>query len=139
MLTVADIMSHQLITLSPFESVQAARTLMERARIRHLPLVTDNGQFVGIVTQRDIFQVAVSQLADLPETEQDAIEAAIPLERIMRTEILTVPPSYPVTEAARLLLAHKFGCLPVLERGALKGILTESDFVSLALSLLLQC
>lgn len=138
MLTVADVMTTELFTLSPDDSLKTARDLMRAARIRHLPIVTPDGKFVGLLTQRDLLKASVSYFADIQAELRDEIEAGIPVQEVMATEVLTVPPHLAITQAGELLLAHKFGSLPVLENEKLLGILTEADFVKLCMALLEQ-
>ena len=138
MLLVSDVMSTRLITLTPSDTLKTAREIMQKARIRHLPIMSSNGIFVGLVSQRDLLKATISFFADVQTDVREQIEAAIPVSEVMAAEVLTVPPDMPLIKAGELLLAHKFGCLPVLERGQLRGILTESDFVKLALALMEQ-
>ncbi len=136
MIRVQDIMTSRLITLSPSDSLKTAREIMHKSRIRHLPVVSSRGGFVGLLSQRDILRASVSLFADMQLEERDQIEDGIPISEVMATEVLTIPPEMPLAQAAELLLAHKFGCLPVLEHGHLRGILTEADFVKLCLAFL---
>ncbi len=136
MLRVKDVMTTTLITLSPADSLKTAREIMHKSRIRHLPIVSARDGFVGLLTQRDILRASVSLFADVQPDVRDQIEEGIPLSEAMSTEVLTIPPDLPLVQAARLLLTHKFGCLPVLERGHLRGILTEADFVKLCVAFL---
>lgn len=136
MLLVRDVMTVDLVTLSSVDSLKTAREIMQKARIRHLPVLGPHGAFVGLLSQRDLLKATVSHLADVTTEVQDQLEAGIPVSEVMAVDVLTVPPDTPLTQAGELLLAHKIGCLPVLERGRLRGILTESDFVRLCLSLL---
>lgn len=138
MLLVSDVMSTRLITLTPSDTLKTAREIMQKARIRHLPIMSSNGIFIGLVSQRDLLKATISFFADVQTDVREQIEAAIPVSEVMAAEVLTVPPDMPLIKAGELLLAHKFGCLPVLERGQLRGILTESDFVKLALALMEQ-
>lgn len=138
MLFVADVMTTKLVTLSPSDSLKTAREIMQKARIRHLPILSPRGGFVGLLSQRDLLKASVSHFADLQPDVREQIEAGIPVSEVMSAEVLTIPPDMPLTQAGELLLAHKFGCLPVLECGQLRGILTESDFVKLCLVLLEQ-
>ena len=138
MLLVSDVMSTKLITLTPADTLKTAREIMQKARIRHLPVMSAHGTFVCLVSQRDLLKATVSFFADVQADVRDQIEAAIPVPEVMAAEVLTVPPDMPLVKAGQLLLAHKFGCLPVLERGQLRGILTGSDFVELSLALLEQ-
>jgi CBS domain-containing membrane protein len=136
MLLVSDVMSVGLITLNPTDTLKTAREIMRRARIRHLPVLSLAGMFVGLLTQRDLLKASVSFFADVPNDELDSIEMGIPVSEIMETQVLMATPDMPLVEAGELMLTHKFGCLPVVEGGVLKGILTESDFVKLCIALL---
>lgn len=133
---VSDIMTTMLVTLGPLDSLKTAREIMGSHRIRHLPVVTGDRDFVGILSQRDILMASISKFADLSPKIRDQVESGIPLNEIMTTEVVTVSPKTSLTRAGELLLENKFGCLPVLERGKLHGILTEADFIKLALRLL---
>jgi CBS domain-containing membrane protein len=55
------------------------------------------------------------------------------LKEAMKTDVVTVTPDAPLREAAKLMLERKIGCLVVVEGRKIVGILTESDFVKLAL------
>lgn len=136
MLCVRDLMTAKVITLTPADSVKTAREAMRNHRIRHLPVVTEESEFVGLLSQRDILSASVSKFADLPDDVRDQIESGIPVTEVMTTEVMTISPKAPLYQAGDLLLKHKFGCLPVLDQGRLCGILTETDFLRLALRLI---
>lgn len=138
MLFVADVMTTKLVTLSPSDSLKTAREIMQKARIRHLPILSPHGGFVGLLSQRDLLKASVSHFADVQADVREQIEAGIPVSEVMAAEVLTIPPDMPLSQAGEILLARKIGCLPVLEYGQLRGILTESDFVKLCLVLLEQ-
>lgn len=134
MIFVKDVMTKMPITLSPMDTLRTAREVMERDRIRHIPIVSSHGTFLGLLTQRDLLRASVSNLAGLGQDEVDEIEAGIPLAECMSPDVFTVSGDFALYKAAQMLLAHKFGCLPVVDNGKLVGILTESDFVRLALA-----
>lgn len=136
MLTVSDLMTKEVFTLKKEDTLAAAKSLMELGRIRHIPIVDKENNFVGLVTHRDILAATISKLAEIDEETQKEIDASIPVCEIMRTDVLVVSPSLPLKEAASLLLKHKYGCLPVVVNNKLVGILTEADFLSLTISLL---
>lgn len=136
MFCVRDLMSADLFTLRDSDTLKAARSMMELARIRHIPIVDASGVFVGLVTHRDILAAAVSRLADLGETEQEEIEASIPIAEIMRRDVRIIEPEAQLIRAARILLHNKYGCLPVVDGDSLVGILTEADFLRLSISLM---
>jgi CBS domain-containing membrane protein len=133
---VSDIMTTVLVTLGPLDSLKTARETMGDCRIRHLPVVTDDREFLGLLSHRDILTASISKFAELNPKIRDQIESGIPVSEVMTAEVVTVSPGTSLAEAGRLLLERKFGCLPVLERGRLEGILTETDFIKLALRLL---
>jgi CBS domain-containing protein len=136
MITVQDLMSEQLYTLTPANTVHEAREVMLNNRIRHIPIVDDEGEFVGLVTKHDILEVSVSALAEIDDKTRDELESAIPLGEIMITDITIAYADSNLLEAAKFMLEQKHGCLPVLQDNTLIGILTEADFVKLALHLM---
>jgi CBS domain-containing protein len=134
-LTVADIMTTQVLTLAAGEDLQAAERLMQEAGVRHLPVVDDQHRLVGLVTHRDVLRFSPSQ-AEVPAALSAGL-AALRVGQVMARTLVTVRPETPLADAARTLLSKKFGCLPVDDPdGRLVGILTESDFVALVFRLL---
>ncbi len=136
MLIANDLMSDKLISLRDDDSLYLARQTMEMAKIRHIPVVDAKGMFVGLVTNRDILAAMVSKLAQIDEAAQDRILSTIPIREAMRTDVTFISPSLSLRKAAELLLDHKYGCLPVVSDKKLVGILTESDFLRLTISLM---
>lgn len=128
---VRDVMSTDVITLSAGQSIPLAADLMRLARIRHLPVVDDDGRLVGLVTHRDLLDARIGSLAAMPEEERSELELRVPVSQVMRTDVWTVTPGATALSAARMMHDHAFGCLPVLEDGELVGILSEADLVSL--------
>lgn len=129
------IMTTELVTVSPSDSVSRAKSLMQDHRIRHLPVVTEDGELVGLVTQTDLFAASDSFLRE----KDDRLPVLnFPVEDIMVTGIATVETHASLRQAALFLEKHRFGCLPVLENGKLVGIVTDSDFVGVAINLLEQ-
>lgn len=136
MITVQDLMSEELFTLTPADTVYKAREVMLNNRIRHIPIVDTDGEFVGLVTKHDILEISVSALADIDNDTRDELESAIPLAEIMITDITIAYADSSLLEAAKFMLEQKHGCLPVFHNEQLIGILTEADFVKLALHLM---
>ncbi len=135
-LCVHDIMTREVFTLRESDTLKTARSMMSLARIRHIPIVNDRMEFQGLVTHRDILGATISRFADIDRETQDEIDSGIPIAEIMRTDVTEVSPDLPLRDAAELLLAHKYGCLPVLDNGILVGILTEADFLKLTIRLM---
>ncbi|MCU0934636.1 MAG: CBS domain-containing protein [Gammaproteobacteria bacterium] len=136
MIAVAEVMTKSLLTLPDSASVWEARQLMTDRRIRHIPIVNTDNEFVGILTQRDVLATTVSVLAEVEPAEIQALESAIPVREVMTVEITAVDPETDLREAARYMLDHKLGCLPVVSEKGLVGIITEVDYIKLVLRLL---
>lgn len=129
---VKDYMQAIIITVSPNDSLSAARRLMDALFIRHLPVVVDRNHLTGLLTDRDIREVdASSQAQPTSHKSHDALENMC-VGDVMTRELYTVTPETALTEAAATLVERKFDCLPVIDdHGALQGMLTVSDFVRL--------
>ncbi len=136
MLKVEDIMTTDIFTLMETDNLALARSVMDLARIRHIPVVKVDMSFIGLLTHRDILSATVSRLAELDNRTQEELDQGIPVKEIMNTNVRTVSRNVSLRDCAALLLKHKFGCLPVLEESKLVGIITEADFLNLTISLL---
>jgi len=121
-------MKHDPVTVSPEDSFRHAMTLIRQKGIRHLPVV-EAGQLVGIVTDRDIRQTSPSPATSLEIHELHYLLERVKIREIMTRKVYTVTPETPIEEAARLMLEHKIGGLPVLQAGRLVGIITETDIL----------
>ncbi len=131
-LKVRDVMTSDPTTLKRNDKLTLAEDIMRLGRVRHLPVVDDDGEIlVGIVTQRDLFRDALAQALGYGKHAQRRILDTLSVKDVMTTEVITVTPDSSLVEAARILSARKIGCLPVVESGRLIGILTEDDFVCL--------
>jgi CBS domain-containing membrane protein len=137
MITVQELMSDPLYTLRAQDTVHTARALMLEKRIRHVPIVDDVGNLVGLLTKHDVLAVSISTLAEVENAVRDELEEGIPISEIMITDLTVGYLTTGLREAARFMLEQKHGCLPILSADQkLAGILTEADFVKLALNLM---
>lgn len=123
MISVADFMTKDLVTVREVDDVALAEALLRLGGIRHLPVVRDR-KLVGILTQRDILRSGTSGKPGARE---------LLVTDVMTKEPTAVRPATGLAHAARIMLERKFGCLPVCdESGLLVGIVTEADFVRFA-------
>ena len=113
------------------ETLRVADDLMKMNRIRHLPVLDAEDALVGVVTQRDLFRSALAKKVGLDEGAAEEALDVVRVESVMTPDPVWVSPGTPITEAAETMIERKIGCLPVLEHGRLRGILTESNFVEL--------
>ena len=135
MFSIDTVMSTDLITVSPSASLADARELMHTNRIHHLPVVADDGDLVGLVTLTNVLAATDSFLRD----DDSRIHATeIRIKDVMVTDLATVNEDVSLRQAALFIEKHKIGCLPVVSDNKLKGIITDSDFVAIAINLLEQ-
>jgi CBS domain-containing protein len=138
MITVDEVMTRDLYTLKMTDSVADARNLMVKVNIRHIPVVDEFGKLAGLVSQRDLLAAADSVLSDLTEQQRVSVESHVNIVDVMTTDVAVIDEHTSLRSAALYLQSHKYGCLPVMSDGALSGIVTETDFVEVAVNLLEQ-
>jgi CBS domain-containing membrane protein len=127
---VRDLMSRPVKTLARNDKLSIADTLMRAARIRHLPVVDDEGRLVGIASQRDLFFNALVRALGFGSAARDRMLDSIVVKEVMTEDVVTTTPEVEIAAAAQVMVDRKIGCLPVVEAQALVGILSESDIVS---------
>jgi CBS domain-containing protein len=131
---VRDLMTHDVSTMGRNDSLRTADDVMRLGRIRHLPVVDDDGALAGIVSQRDLFHSGLMRALGYGSHARDRALDTMVLKEAMKTEVVTIAPDALLSEAAKIMLDRKIGCLVVLDAGKIVGILTEADFVKLALA-----
>ncbi|HVL86549.1 MAG TPA: CBS domain-containing protein [Candidatus Thermoplasmatota archaeon] len=121
-LLARDVMSPRPIAIPPTTSVRQAAQRMREAGAGSL-LAVENGKPVGILTERDLVTKVLAAGAD-PEST--------PIRSVMSTPLLTIPPTTPVVEAARIMARRGVRRLPVSDAGRLVGLLTERDILAVS-------
>jgi len=109
-------MTRDVVTVPSTATVADALDTLNAHTIRHLPVV-DDGKVVGILSDRDLRKAMTGR-------PDETIVADVLTE-----DPVTVSPHDPVDTAARLLVEHDVGCVPVVEHGELVGIVTASDLL----------
>jgi CBS domain-containing protein len=131
-LRVRDVMTSDVTTLKRNDKLTLADDIMHLGRIRHLPVLDDDGQqIVGVVSQRDLFRGALARALGYGRRAQRKVLDTLSVKEVMTSDVITTTPDMPLVEAARVLVERKMGCLPVVKNGRLVGILTEGDFVAM--------
>jgi CBS domain-containing membrane protein len=133
--TVGEVMTRDVVTVLEEQNLEFIDQGMKFLGFRHLPVV-DGDKLVGLVTQRDLLRFAVGAMEPGREMREARYEQNVFVAQVMNRDVETVTPDTPLVDAARLLRQHKHGCLPVVEGDKLVGIITESDFLDLAIKLL---
>jgi len=125
---VGDCMSKSPVTINSSDSLQRAIDLLYKYDIRELPVI-DYGRLAGIVTDRDLRQVAPSYPVFRDQQEIRCYLQNLKVASAMTVDPLLVSPQTPLVEAAELLHTHRIGSLPVLENEKLLGIISVSDLL----------
>ena len=125
---VRDLMTRDPLTVSIDTPLLEARRMMMERRIRHL-LVTDGRRLAGIVTDRDIRLNLPSPATSLSVWEVNYLVARLSVDSVMTRPVITVDPRRDAVAAARIMLEHKIGALPVIDAGTIVGIVTETDIL----------
>ncbi|MBI3301563.1 MAG: CBS domain-containing protein [Deltaproteobacteria bacterium] len=117
---VEEVMTREVVTLSPGHSFQEAITLVARHRFRHLLVVNENRHIAGVVSDRDLLRFMIR------EPHWDAATVA----EVMKADPVTVRPDAPLSTAIAEMLTRRINCLPVVdEEGRVRGILTSTDLL----------
>jgi len=138
MIGLNELMTPKPFTLFENQTVLDARTLMSEKNIRHIPIVNKDNILAGIFTQRDLFAVMESRTLQLSQDEQNFRESQIPLSDVMTHNPTFATTKAPLREVALYLQKEKYGCMPILKKDKLVGLITDSDFVSVAIDLIEQ-
>lgn len=128
-LRVRDLMTDRVVSVRPSDTVDKIYDAMTARSIRHLVVIDEEGDLVGVVSHRDLLRHALIERSDLPLFVQRAVLRRTRVDEVMTSEVETVEPDQPLAEAAQVMFDYKIGCLPVVEGRRVSGILTESDFV----------
>lgn len=123
---VEEIMQKDIIAISPDDTILKAHQLMQQHRVRHLPIVNDENEIVGIVSDRNIRDAAPSILID-PAEQKYLLQK--PVRTIMTTDVITGHPLDFVEEIGSIFYEHHISCLPIVHQGKLVGIITETDLL----------
>ncbi len=132
---VSDYMTSELTCVEETDCLLDATMIFLRSTLRHLPVLRGK-QLVGVITERDVKHYAPSVLSGLTSDEYNRVLETTPISRVMTRDPATVAPSQSVIEAARLLTSKRIGCLPVVEDGELRGIITTTDMLKLLMKML---
>jgi acetoin utilization protein AcuB len=127
---------HPLVVVTPDTPVVEAQRLMQDHNIRHVPVVTENQNLVGLLTRETLLQAIPWSAASLSALETQFILSKITAGRVMLRDVITVTEDVAVEEAARIMVDQKIGCLPVLRAGALVGVITDIDLLSTSMEML---
>lgn len=124
---VSNRMSANPITINADATVTEAAEVMKAHKFRRLPIL-ENGKLVGIITDRDLREVAPSPATTLSVYELNYLLAKMKVRDIMKKNVITVLPTATIEQAALILYKEKIGGLVVVNtEGDVVGLITETD------------
>lgn len=122
---VEQIMKRNVIKITTTNTIKDAIQLMEKHRIRHLPVINEDDELVGIISDRDIRDASPSVF----DTGEHSEYFTNPVSKIMVTDVITAHPLDFVEDVSSIFYEHHIGCLPIEEDYKLVGIITETDIL----------
>jgi len=137
MQTISDIMTRDVVTLKPDDTLYDAERLMRERHVRHIPVVSNEGRIHGVLSQKEFLREAFRITDKFGAHHLQEYLGKTPVSDCLSADISTVEESLTLKEAGERLQREKSGCLMVTgPEQTLLGIATSQDFVRLALTLL---
>ena len=128
-------MTSTLVTVSPSLPIMDALAMMNREKIRHMPVV-EKYKLVGIVTKNDLLNASPSKATTLTMWEINSLLSKITIKDVMSSPVITTLEDTPIEEAARIMVDNQISCLPVMRGNELVGIITETDLFKIFMELM---
>ena len=132
---IGRIMTPNPFTVETSTSVGDAQAIIKREKIHRLPVIDKHKKLVGIVSEKDLLYASPSPASTLSAFEMGALLGKLTVEQVMSRKVVSVEESTLIEDAARLMVDHNIGGLPVLNGSTLVGIVTESDVMRLFIEL----
>ncbi len=135
---VRDVMIAPVITVSPWTTYEDTALLLCARNISGVPVVNDEGELVGIVSEKDLFRAMYPRYEEYilephafcdRELQEEEIKTVRkqPVEKYMSKQVVTIDADAPILRAGGLMLARGLHRLPVIDKGKLVGIVTRED------------
>ena len=120
-------MTQNPVIVHPDTPFQDALQLLREKKVRRLPVVDKAGNVVGIVVEKDLLYASPSPATSLSVFEIHYLLSKLQVKDVMTQRVITVGEDCPLEEAARIMVDHRIGSLPIVRGKQLVGIITERD------------
>jgi acetoin utilization protein AcuB len=124
---VSDWMTTKVFTLASDDNIMSAIKLLKEKKIKHIPVVKNDSTIVGILSDRDIKDYTPSKVTTFELKELNYILFTAKVKEIMKKKVISATPNMAIEEAAMIMFDNNIGCLPVVEKGKLAGIISDKD------------
>ena len=111
---------NQLISVRESDEVIHATKVMVESQVGSLLVMSDSGDFIGILTERDVLRFAARRDGDL---------AGVRLEEMMTRDLMVATPDCSIDQAMSMMTEHRFRHLPVMDGGKPVGMVSIGDLV----------
>ena len=133
---VRERMSTKPVTIAADVPITEALRVMRQNQVRRLPVLDENGELIGIVSEKDLLYASPSPATSLSIYEMHYMLSRLQVTELMTPNPVTITPDTLLEEAALIMADNKIGGLPVVQDGNLVGIITETDIFKVFLELL---
>jgi acetoin utilization protein AcuB len=133
---VKDQMTPNPICGHPEMPITAAQALMQENNIRHLPVLNEDKNLVGLITLRSLMNAVPADLSQFSPFVVNYVLAKLKTRNIMVKDVITISEDTPFEEAARVMADKRIGCLPVMQGDELVGIISDNDLFNIMVGLL---
>ncbi|MBD0832467.1 CBS domain-containing protein [Aestuariibaculum sediminum] len=128
LIPVSDIMTKDVIALNRNDDLERAEMLFKRYRIKHIPVVCTD-VVIGMLSFTDLQKISLAEASADEHDVNTVVYNSYTIEQVMTKQVVTIPPSTSIKEAATILSNSPFHALPVVEEGMLIGIITTRDLL----------
>jgi acetoin utilization protein AcuB len=133
---VGERMTQDPVTVRDDVGIEDALKLMRDRNVRRLPVLDEDGDLVGIVSDKDLLYASPSPATSLSVHELHYLLSKLTVRQVMSYPVISVNEYTPLEEAAAIMADNKIGGLPVLRDGKLAGIITETDMFKIFIEVL---
>lgn len=128
-MNVLDIMTANPSTIRADKSLRKALEVMQSENIKHLPVMSQQGHLLGVLSDRDCRHALNSPFVMRERWQDEELTIRVLVRAVMTAAPIIIEPYVPADDAARMMLQHRIGCLPVMRGETLVGIVTRSDIL----------
>ena len=127
-LLVEEFMTTDIFTVHKDEIPELSADMMDWQNIRYIPIENDRGELIGLLTARRLLRYFTYLYKNEIRENQS-------IKDLMIVNPISIAPEATVIEAMEIMNTHKIGCLPVVTKNKLVGIITEGNFLDITSSL----
>lgn len=126
---IKTIMSPDVTTVNVTQRLSEVRRLMADGELHHIPVVSGR-KLIGIISSTDMLRLSFSAYGADERAVDAVLDHEFSIEKVMRTDLVTLTDGESIRDAARYLRAGQFHSLPVVDgQGNLVGIVTSTDLI----------